>query len=130
MLDTDTASYVLKGQSRQLDRRIVSVPVQRLCISDVTRGELLYGVRLKDGATRLAKVVDQFLLRVRSLPWDDAAADAFGSVAANLTKIGATIGTADAMIAAHAIAVDAVLVTNNTRHFGRVPGLRLENWTR
>lgn len=94
----------------------------------MTRGELLYGLKLKDGAHRLAQLVDQFLLRVQCLPWDDAAATRFASIAADLHKARTPIGGMDAMIAGHAMAINAVLVTNNARHFAQVAGLTVENW--
>ena len=128
MLDTDTVSYLVKGKTPALDRRVAAVSPKHLCISSVTRGELLYGLQLKDGAHRLAQLIDQFLLRVQCLPWDEAAATHFASVAAALHKAGTQIGSMDAMIAGHAMATGAVLVTNNARHFSRVTGLTVENW--
>jgi tRNA(fMet)-specific endonuclease VapC len=129
MLDTDTVSYLVRGKSPALDAHVAAVLSKHLCISAVTRGELLYGLELKDGAHRLAPLVDQFLLRVQCLPWDEAAATHFASIAADLHKAGMPIGSMDAMIAGHAMATGAVLVTNNSRHFSRVAGLRLENWS-
>ena len=129
MLDTDTASCLIRGRKPLLDARVSRVPPGQICISAVTRGELLYGLKLKEGAVRLAKVVEQFLSRVDCLSWDAAAATQFASVASVLHKAGMQIGSMDAMIAGHALAVGAVLVTNNGRHFARVPGLTVENWT-
>jgi tRNA(fMet)-specific endonuclease VapC len=128
MLDTDTVSYLVRGQTPQLDARVVAMPKKRLCISAVTRGELLYGVKLKEGAQRLAMLVDAVLLRLPCLSWDEAAATHFAAVAAVLHKAGTQIGSLDAMIAGHAMAAGAVLVTNNTRHFSRVNGLVVQNW--
>jgi tRNA(fMet)-specific endonuclease VapC len=128
MLDTDTVSCLIRGQTPLLDARVAAVPKKHLCISAVTRGELLYGVRLKEGAQRLAKLVDAVLLRLPCLSWDEAAATHFAAVAAVLHKAGTQIGSLDAMIAGHAMAAGAVLVTNNTRHFSRVTGLAVENW--
>ena len=129
MLDTDTASYLIRGKPPALDARISAAAPDDLCISAVTRGELLFGVKLKPGAHRLSRIVDQFLARVRCLPWDEAAATHFATVAFELHRAGTPIGTMDAMIAGHALAVHAVLVTNNERHFSRVAGLTVENWT-
>jgi len=129
MIDTDTVSYLVRGKTPALDARMAVVPPEQLCISAVTRGELLYGLRLKDGAHRLAQVVERFLSRVRCLPWDATAATHFATVAADLHKAGTPIGSMDAMIAGHAIAAGAVFVTNNGRHYQRVAGLRVENWT-
>lgn len=128
MLDTDTASYLLKGLAPAVDERAAALPAAKLCISAITRAELLLGVQLKPGATRLAQLVDQLLLRIRTLPWDETAADRFAGIAAKLHRAGTPIGTLDTQIAAHALAAEAVLVTNNLRHFERVPGLALENW--
>jgi tRNA(fMet)-specific endonuclease VapC len=129
MLDTDTVSYLVRGKTPGLDANVAAVAPKRLCISAVTRGELLYGLALKDGAHRLTRLVDQFLLRVQCLPWDEAAATHFASIAADLHKAGTRIGTMDAMIAGHARAIGAVLVTNNARHYSRVAGLTVENWS-
>lgn len=128
MLDTDTASYVIRGKTPILDARVAATPPRHVCISAVTRGELLYGINLKDGAHKLAQVVDQFLIRVQCLPWDEAAATHFASIAAGLHKAGKPIGSMDAMIAGHAMAAGAVLVTNNIRHFSRIAGINIENW--
>ena len=104
-----------------------TVSFKHLCISAVTRGELLYGLKLKDGAHRLAQLLDQFLVRVQCLPWDDTAATHFASIAAELHKAGTQIGSMDVMIAGHAMATGAVLVTNNARHFSRVASFSVEN---
>ena len=129
MLDTDTASYVIRGGRPRLDARIAAVPMGDVCISVITRAELLYGLRRRPGAERLARLVGAFLSRVRAVGWDEAAADRFASVAADLDLAGRRIGPFDTMIAAHALAIGATLVTNNTAHFSRVSGLAIENWS-
>src|SRR6476661_5916610 len=128
MLDTDTVSYLVRGNSAALDAKIASVPMRRLCISAVTRGELLFGLKLKDGAHRLTQLVEHFLRRVQCLSWDENAATHFAAVAAELHRAGTPIGSMDAMIAGHALAREAVLVTNNGKHFKRVAALKIENW--
>ncbi len=128
MLDTDTVSYLVRGKTPALDARVAAASPKQLCISAVTRGELLYGLKLKDGAHRLTQLIDQLLVRVQCLSWDEAAATHFASIAADLHKAGTVIGSMDAMIAGHAMATGAVLVTNNARHFSRVAGLAVENW--
>lgn len=129
MLDTDTASYVIRGGRPRLDERIAAVPRDNVCISAVTRAELLYGLRLKPDAAGLTHLVGTFLSRVRALAWDEAAADRFAVVAADLDLAGQRIGPFDTMIAAHALATGATLVTNNTAHFARVSRLSIENWS-
>jgi predicted nucleic acid-binding protein len=238
MLHTDIAADLIQGKSPALDRRIASTVPQELCISAITRGELLCGlsrqmlqksrelkpeeparketagareksprpkaspldqttveslrktthaalaaltpreakalrmrfgiqmidmstdhtlekidkqfditrnrIRLQEQACRpviakvsdpspthlSSRVLDQFLTRVRCLPWDEMAATHFASIAVELHRSGTPLGSMDTMIAGHAIAVGAVLVTSNERHFARVPGLNTENWTR
>ena len=130
MLDTDIATYVIRGGMPALDERIASVATEELCISAVTRGELLYGIKLKVGAHRLSRLVDQFLERVPCVAWDAAAATHFAMAAVELHRAGTPIGSMDTMIAGHAIALGSVLVTNNARRFSRVAGLKVENWTR
>jgi predicted nucleic acid-binding protein len=233
MLSTDIATCLIRGKSRTLDERVASVPSEELCISAVTRGELLLGVSrqmLQDTASELtpklpvrgatpqgkvrdarktagkgraeaspidqptmeslrktthavlekltpreakglrvrfgidlnidlntdltlekvlkqfdvtrerirsmertaniSSVVDQFLTRVLCLPWDATAATHFATVAVELHRIGTPMGTTDTMVAGHAIAVGAVLVTNSEQRFLRVGGLKTEDWTR
>ena len=129
MLDTNAASAALRG-TRGLDERLQQLDPGEWCISAVTRAELRYGVALKPEATRLARVVDAFLRATTTMPWDEAAADAHGHLRARLRRAGTPIGDFDEMIAGHALALGAILVSDNTRHFRLVDGLVLENWIR
>jgi tRNA(fMet)-specific endonuclease VapC len=128
MLDTDTSSYVIKGNAPTVDAHLRSLDVAQVCISAVTRAELRVGVRRLRGANRLASEVEKFLAGVYTLPWDEVAADQFAEVRAGLERGGTPIGTMDTMIAAHAKALNAILVTNNVKHFRLVKGLAIENW--
>ena len=230
MLSTDIATCLILGKSKTLDARVASVSPEELCISAVTRGELLLGVsrqmlqetavgprrkrtyipqgqgrdapekgaevessstdqstlealrktahgmlaaltpeeakvlrarfgidlssqidlrpeitlesidkrfdemrvrlRPKAAADNLSGVVDQYLTRVSCLPWDAAAATRFATVAFELHRIGAPMGTADTMVVGHAIAVGATLVTSSEQRLLSVGGLRVENWTK
>lgn len=129
LLDTDTASAALKGVV-WIDRRLKSMSAGAWCISAITRAELRYGVARRPGATALAKVVGAFLAIARTEAWDRRAADVHGRLRAALAASGQPIGDFDEMIAAHALATDAILVTGNLAHFGRIPDLRVENWLR
>jgi tRNA(fMet)-specific endonuclease VapC len=129
MLDTNTASAAMRGMPG-LDERLQKLDPEHWCISAITRSELRYGVALRTDATKLARYVDAFLLAATTLPWDEAAADAHGRLRAQLRQAGTPIGDFDEMIAGHALAIGAVLVTDNTKHFRRVDGLVLENWIR
>jgi len=129
LLDTNIASYVIKGNVPAVRRRIVQVPMARLAISAVTEGELRYGVARRPDAARLRTIVDEFLLRMTILPWDSEAAQHYGQIRAALERQGQAMGNLDTMIAAHALAMGAVLVTND-QAFTRIEALKVENWTK
>lgn len=131
MLDTDISSYLIKRRHKELENHFKSVPVSSICVSSITRAELIYGLKILPGNHRLQIDVPFFLKTTRVLCWDANAADRYAEIRYALECAGQTIGIADAMIAAHAISAGAILVTNNTRHYSRVPlPLVLENWTR
>lgn len=127
MLDTNVASYIVRGPSPVLAARLVAVPMSQLCVSSITQGELLYGVARKPGATHLQIAVREFLMRVDVLAWDSAAATRYGVLRAALEANGTPLGNLDTLIAAHTLAADAILVTND-QAFARVPALVVENW--
>jgi tRNA(fMet)-specific endonuclease VapC len=129
LLDTNTASYVIKGNIPRVRERLLKVPMAQLAISTVTEAELLFGVARKPEATQLKIAVEEFLLRVEALPWDSTAARHYADVRAALERSGAPMGNLDMMIAAHALAVEAVLVTND-HAFRKLSRLKVENWTR
>lgn len=129
LLDTNAVSAALKGNAA-LDRRLQDLLPAEWCISAVTRAELRFGVARRPKATRLAQVVAAFLSVARTEAWNAKAADEHGRLRAALMAKGRRISDFDEMIAAHALALDAVLVTDNTRHFSRVSGLKIENWVR
>jgi len=128
MLDTDICSYLIRGGVPSLDAKVVKRPTASLCMSEVTRAELLFGVERKGRPAKLATLVGRFLQQVPSLPWDDDAALVYAQVRAGMERAGKLIGNLDMLIAAHALAAELVLVTNNEREFKRVPGLGVENW--
>ncbi|MBZ5725427.1 MAG: type II toxin-antitoxin system VapC family toxin [Acidobacteriia bacterium] len=113
LLDTNTASYIIKGTFPQIRPHLTRVPMERICVSAVTEGELRYGVARNPDAKRLRNVVDEFLLRVWSVPWDSEAARAYGQLRADLEKGGKPIGNLDLMIAAHALSMGAILVSHD-----------------
>jgi tRNA(fMet)-specific endonuclease VapC len=129
LLDTNIASYILKGNNLAVDSRLVQVPAAQLAISAVTEGELRFGVARLPHATRLQTLLDAFLLRVTVLPWDSDAARQYGQLRATLERHGQPMGNLDLMIGAHALALGLVLVTGD-RAFARIKKLKLEDWTR
>lgn len=129
MLDTDTASYLIKGKSPAVEARLAALAPAVICISVMTWAELQYGLKRLPADHRLHLVVRQFLKIVRTLPWDAEAADWYAGIRHQLARTGQPIGELDMMIAAHALSAGAVLVTNNQRHYERVEvPLMLENW--
>jgi tRNA(fMet)-specific endonuclease VapC len=131
MLDTNIASAFIRGGHPRLEEQVLALPTGGWCISAITRSELRFGVELlRPHATRLERIVDAFLDAAPAAPWDRAAADMHARVRARLQNAGTPIGAFDEMIAAHALALDVVLVTDNERHFHRVEGLAVENWIR
>jgi tRNA(fMet)-specific endonuclease VapC len=130
MLDTDTASYLLKGRSQIAASRLAEVPPSSVCISAITQAELLYGLKQLPADHRLHQAVHQFLQILQVLAWDGIAARWYADIRYRLKTTGQPIGEMDTMIAAHALATGAALITNNTRHFGRIEApLTLVNWT-
>lgn len=129
MLDTDTASYIIKRRSPALEQRLSELHPSQVCVSVITRAELSYGLKRLPAGHRLHLVVRQFLRIVRALAWDAGAADHYAEIRHHLVTAGQPIGEMDMMIAAHALSEGAVLVTNNTRHFQRIGArLALLNW--
>jgi Predicted nucleic acid-binding protein, contains PIN domain len=129
MLDTDTCSYIMKRSSEAVLKRLRKVPVTDVCMSVITKSELLLGVELSPRQPQDAAALDAFLPHVEVLDFRDEAAIHYARIRADLKKRGAMIGANDLFIAAHARSLGLILVTNNTREFGRVEGLALENWT-
>ena len=127
MLDTNTVSHLVK-QHPNVARHVIGVPMPSLCISAITAGGLLYGLARRPDAVRLRAIVTELLQRVDVVPWDFSAAERYGIVRAELDRTGRPLGSLDLLIAAHALAVGAVLVTND-RAFSQVPQLRIEDWT-
>lgn len=129
MLDTDTASYLIKGKSPTIEARLAALVPSMVCVSMMTRAELQYGLKRLPADHRLHLAVRQFLKIVHTLPWDADAADWYAEIRHQLVSTGKPIGEMDMMIAAHALSAGAVLVTNNSRHYERIEApLFLENW--
>ena len=127
MLDTNMVSHLIRG-NRTVLNRVMAAPMASLCISAITHGELQYGLAKRPEAHRLHRAVQELMLRLDVMPWDDSAACRYGSLRAGLEAAGKTLAPLDLLIAGHALGVDAVLVTND-RAFCQVPGLNVEDWS-
>ena len=132
MLDTDTCIFLMRGESPALAARVESVPLQQQVMSAVTFAELTYGVQVSAAAKRKQNqsVLDSLVLHLAVLEWPQDAAKHYAEIRTDLKKRGAQLGAADLMIAAHARAMGAIVVTNNVKDFERVKGLEVENWTK
>jgi tRNA(fMet)-specific endonuclease VapC len=126
MLDTDSVSFAFREQGGVAER-IREHPPSTICISAMTLAELRYGAARRK-SKKLHRRIDTFIVEVAVLPFDETCATAYGIIASELAERGSLIGDSDTLIAAHAMALDLTLVTNNVKHFARVKGLRVENW--
>lgn len=130
LLDTNIASHIIKGDLPLVRLRLANVPIHEVAVSVVTQAELHYGVAKRGHPAGLATRVHEFLIRVASLPWTQDVATVYGDLRASCESVGVTLAPMDMMIAAHAKAVGAILVTRD-RTFSLVPGgLLLEDWTK
>ena len=129
MLDTNIASYLLKGKSPALRERVLSLrPGELACISVVTEAELLYGIAKSGIGEQRTRMLQWFLQLVSIHSWGRQEAVVYGRLRARQEEMGRSLGPLDMQIAAHAIALGAVLVSSD-KAFAHVPALlRLENW--
>lgn len=130
MLDTDTCSYIMKRSNDALLKRLRRTPVSDVCISVITKSELLFGVEVSPRRQQDEAALNAFLRYVEVLDFPDEAARHYAKIRADLKTRGRMIGANDLFIAAHARSLGLTLVTNNTSEFGRVSNLAIENWAR
>lgn len=128
LLDTNVCIRFLNGRAPSLVERLLGTPEEEVAVCSVVKAEMFYGAMKSTDPPRTLAVQIEFVARFRSFPFDDAAAHEYGRIRAELEQHGTPIGPNDLMIAAIALANDLTLVTHNTRHFGRIAGLLLEDW--
>jgi tRNA(fMet)-specific endonuclease VapC len=128
LLDTDTCSHIMRADSSAIWDRLDKLDERSAGISVITLGELQFGVALKPMATRIAAQLDILLRYLQVLPLNPDTCLHYGRIRSALQGKGTPIGPNDLWIAAHALTLGLTLVTNNTREFKRVSGLKLENW--
>ena len=127
MLDTDTCIALVKKNPTAL-RKLRGKSIGQVGISSITLGELAFGAGKSSRPKEAHEALSEFLLALEVGAFDDAAAMQYGEVRASLARRGKPIGPLDTLIAGHALSIQAILVTHNTREFGRVAALRLEDW--
>ena len=129
LLDTNIVIYIQRGVPSVLSR-LNELGADRVALPSIVAAELAYGVEKSTFKDRNRKVLELFLSEVRVLPWTQDAMWHFARHQHELRQSGQVIGELDLLIACQALALDAVCVTNNTREFGRIKGLKLENWVK
>lgn len=129
MMDTNICIYAIKNKSESVIRKILSQNPEDLCISVVTYAELMHGVEKSQAVEKNRIAMSLFLSAITVLDFDGEAAEVYGQIRAELERKGTPIGPMDLLIAGHARSQGLILVTNNTREFARVTGLRIEDWT-
>jgi tRNA(fMet)-specific endonuclease VapC len=129
MLDTDISSDIIKRRSPKVEAELSALEPSMVCVSAMTRAELLYGLKRLPPEHRLHVGVKRFLKIVRVLSWDAEAAEFYAEIRHHLMTTGQQIGELDMMIAAHSLSAAAVLVTNNTSLYARIRSpLIIQNW--
>jgi len=129
MLDTDVCITLIRQQSADLWHRLQAQQVGEIGVSVLTAAELFFGVEKSAQPARNRAALEQFLMPLQLAAFDLAAGTRYGAVRADLERRGQPIGAMDTLIAAHALSLGATVVTHNRRDFGRVSGLRVEDWT-
>ena len=130
MLDTNMCIYIIRKKPKRVLRRLQRCSVSDVGVSPITLSELEYGVTKSSKPQQNRLALTEFLAPVEIPPYDDMAARQYGALRAHLERKGRPIGSLDVLIAAHALSLQCTLVTNNIVEFRRVPGLKVENWTR
>lgn len=130
LLDTNICIYLIRRRPEIVLKRIQGLQVSDLGISSITLSELEYGVAKSRKQEQNKLALTEFLTPIEIMPFDDMAAKHYGELRAYLERCGTPIGSLDTLIAAHAVSLQSTLVTNNESEFRRVPGLKIENWTK
>jgi tRNA(fMet)-specific endonuclease VapC len=127
LLDTNIVSYLLKEQRPTVHRRIREIDPVFVAVSSITEAEIFYGIANRPGAVRLRVAAEDFFAAATVLPWDSAAARAYGQLRADQKPKGRPLSVEDLMIAAHALSLALILVTHD-QAFSFVDGLKTEDW--
>ena len=128
MLDTNICIYAIKHKPEQVFHKLQEHDPSEVCISSVTYAELVHGVEKSQSTEKNRVALALLLANIEIMDFDSSAAESYGKIRADLEKAGKPIGPLDMMIAGHAKSLGYTVVTNNTKEFMRVNGLKLENW--
>lgn len=130
LLDTNICIYIIKKHPEKVLNKFNSLSPGDISISSITLAELHYGIMKSSNPQKNKEALDKFLTPLEILDFDYFATIAYGIIRANLEKNGTPIGPLDTLIAVHAKSLKLTLVTNNEKEFKRIPGLKIENWTK
>ena len=128
MLDTNICIFIIKQQPAHVLKRFLEYQPGDIGISSITLSELRYGVAKSQHIEKNTKALDEFIVPLEVVPYNEEAALAYGVIRSYLEKAGTPIGSMDMLIAAHAVSLGATLVTNNIREFVRIPELTIIDW--
>ena len=128
MLDTNICIYLIKNKPIEVKEKFNAYEVGEICISSITVSELYYGVYKSQMVEKNLRALALFLAPLNIVDYNEKASIEYGKIRATLESTGKVIGSLDMLIAAHAVSLGVILVSNNTKEFERVDGLRLENW--
>ena len=128
LLDTNICIALIRQRPAGLLQRLTALEPGEVGLSSITLAELIYGAAKSSQAEQNLAALEQFLLPLELVNFDESAATAYGQIWAGLEREGKVIGSMDMLIAAHALSLNTILITNNTKEFGRVSGLLLEDW--
>lgn len=138
MLDTNICSYIIKYKPIEVREKFNTLTLDDCCMSSITLAELRYWIarhrKLHEKSKNLTtpkvntQIINNFISHLMTVDFDEQAAEVYGDIRAELEAKGRMIGNADLLIGAHALSLNATLVTNNIKHFKDIPGIRLENW--
>ncbi len=129
LLDTNICIYIIKQQPAAVLKRFLEYQIGDIGISSITLSELCYGVAKSTHKDKNAKALDEFVIPLEVVSYDESAARVYGDIRATFEKAGTPIGSMDMLIAAHAVSLGIPLATNNAREFLRVPSLKIIDWT-
>lgn len=129
LLDSNTASYIVKGKPLRVRERLIEVPIRQVGLSVVTEAELRFGVARLPQASKLEIVIEEFLRRIEVVVWDSNSARRYATLRAELERTGEPVGNLDLMIAAQALVIGAILVSSD-RTFRKIRELTVEDWAR
>ncbi len=128
MLDTNICIYIIKRKPVDVIEKFKSLNIDDVCISSVTLAELSYGVEKSQFQEKNRLALEEFTLPLEIMPFDEGAASQYGHIRTFLERSGTPIGSLDLMIAAHALSLNSIVVTNNVKEFTRIPDLKVQDW--